>query len=153
VRSVFAFMEGVTYRMKILAFEDKDKSGVNFSPAELAFLLEEDFDLNEKGEVVSVPAKIPLTKNIRLAFNTITRATSVNFDLQVGDVGWDALKKSAKVRDRLMHPKSIANLVISNDDVDLVIKGSAWFVQNFYECFYLIRDSLQGELDKKQRGG
>jgi hypothetical protein len=150
VRSVFAFIEGVTCRMKLLAFEDKDKLGVSFSPAELAFLLEKDFEINEKGEVISVPAKIPLLKNMRFAFNAIARATSISFDLKVGDGGWDALKKAAKIRDRLMHPKSIDHLFVSQDDLDLVIKGSTWFVQNFHECFRLIRDSLQAELDKSR---
>jgi len=152
VRSVFAFIEGVTYRMKLLAFEDKDKPDVNFLPEELAFLLEEDFDLNEKGEVISTPAKISLTKNIRFAFKAIARASSINYELKVGDYGWDALRKAAKVRDRLMHPKSIEDLVVSNDDIDLIIKGSTWFVQNFQECFILVRDALQRELDSKQTG-
>lgn len=143
VRAVFAFIEGVTYRMKLLAFNDKDRPNVNFSPAELAFLLEEDFDLNDKGEVVSAPAKIRLVKNIRFAFKAIARANSVHFNLRVDEAGWDALKKAVKVRDRLMHPKFIEDLAVSINDIDQVRQGSAWFVQNFLECFTLIRDSLQ----------
>lgn len=150
VRAVFAFIEGVTHRMKLLAFEEKDKPNVNFSAAELAFLLEEDFDLTDKGEVISMSARISLTKNIRFAFKAIARAYSINYDLKVDDHGWDALRKAAKVRDKLMHPKTPEDLIISIDDIDLIIKGSTWFVKNFQECFTLVRDALQEELDRKR---
>ena len=150
VRSVFAFIEGITYSLKLLAFEDKDEPHVDFSPAELAFLLEEDFDLNDKGEVVSVPAKISFAKNIRFAFRAIARANSVAFELKVSDAGWEALKKAAKVRDRLMHPKTINDLVITNDDIELVLKGSGWFVENFKECLNLVNNALREELARKR---
>ncbi|MCG8351874.1 MAG: hypothetical protein MI924_29260 [Chloroflexales bacterium] len=134
VRSVFAFIEGVTYRMKRLAFEEKDKSQVDFSPAEIALLLEQTFDLDEQGEVIHRTIAFPLTKNVRFAFKALARVNAVDYDLH-GGAGWEALKKSLKLRERLMCPKTQEDLLISNDEIDFVLSGSVWFVQNFKELF------------------
>jgi hypothetical protein len=135
VRSVFAFIEGVTYRMKRLALEEKDKSKVDFSPAEIALLSEQTFDLDDQGEVTYRTIAFPLTKNVRFAFKALARVNAVGYDLQVGDAGWEALKKSLKLRERLMRPKTQDDLLISNEEVDVVLNGSIWFVQNFKELF------------------
>lgn len=151
VRSVFAFIEGVIYRMKLLAFEDSQYASVNFSSAELAFLIEEDFDVDDHGEIVSKPAKISLTRNLKFAFKAIARANGIGYKLRVDDNRWALFRQAVRVRDRLMHPKQVADLVVPNEELDQVIHAWGWFTENFNACFILIRAALQQRLDDQQK--
>jgi hypothetical protein len=142
VRSTFSYIEGVTYRMKQQAYEAhqvfekyKDHPATNFTSAELAFMVEEDHELNDKGEIVTVRAKIPITKSIRLAFKVYARANFCDYELATGDHRWDSFKKGLKIRDRLMHPKNVHDLTVTDDDFDILIDTITWFEQNIKGLF------------------
>jgi hypothetical protein len=47
----------------------------------------------------------------------------------LGSGGWVALTKSLKVRDRLMHPKAIANIEMSEDEITTALDGLLWFMK------------------------
>ena len=148
VRTVFAFIEGTTASMKRIAADSYHQPDARFSLAELALVAEEAYELNDKGEAVTLPAKIPVTKNIRFAFNVFARTYSINYQLKVDDNRWADLKAGLKVRDRLMHPKRVEDLVVSDEDLALVRSAAYWFLDNIKACV-----RLAIEMHSKEAGG
>jgi hypothetical protein len=134
VRTTFAFIEGMTFGIKQFTFGVAKKAGVRLLEAEKALLAEEDYDLDDKGEVTTASAKISITRNVRFAFKILGRAGAFSYELKVDDEGWDSFKKSIKIRDRLMHPKRSEDLAISDQELETVKKASAWFLDSLESC-------------------
>tara|TARA_A200000113_G_scaffold220661_1_gene231179 strand:+ start:538 stop:1125 length:588 start_codon:yes stop_codon:yes gene_type:complete len=127
VRAGFAYIEGVSFAMKIAAIDDAIENGIELTQAEIDFAFEVSHQLNEKGNVVEVSAHINLTKNIKFAFNLYSKAHSLNQSFDAGLTWWSDLKKAIKIRDRLMHPRSPENLDIEPNEVITVISAVRGF--------------------------
>jgi hypothetical protein len=146
VRAVFAHMEGVVFTMKQFAYEYRIQPETPATHAESAFLLEEAYELSEKGDIRTVPAKIPLTKNIKFAFKAFSRAGHSDYKLPVGTAGWEKLTKSIKIRDRLMHPKNPNDTVVTETEHNTVLQTSRWFMDCATECFSNVKELVQYEV-------
>src|SRR5262245_21383226 len=68
IRAIFAFIEAVTFSMKVKAVELCRKQKRRISEFETYLAVDIQQALSEKGEVETRPAKISLADNIRLAF-------------------------------------------------------------------------------------
>jgi hypothetical protein len=156
MRSVFALIEGVVYRMKQLAFEVHEYDGMPLSRAEAAILLEESYELNEKG-VATIKQNYPkIEKNIKFAFATLGRAYNVPYQLHLGDeVGWGAFIKTLKVRNRLTHPKHVVDLTVSDEEITTMMNAYYWFLASVKALLDEIGAALNFralELEKIARG-
>jgi hypothetical protein len=76
VRAVFAYIEGVTFSVKVTAAADCMQRGIEISPQERYIVAEIDYELNEKGEVVERSAHIKLPSNVRFAFMLSEKLTN-----------------------------------------------------------------------------
>jgi hypothetical protein len=135
VRSVFAMIEGTIYVMKLLA---KRPDIERFSAAELSLLSEESYDLNDMGKPIIRPHYLKLEKNIKFSFSMYAKSCDVSYILPVQEPGWNALKQSIKVRNRLMHPKNPGDLDVTNDELNNVEIADEWFNQKYRELQYVI---------------
>ena len=52
------------------------------------------------------------------------------FKLNLSGQGWQSLCKSVKVRDRLMHPKELSDLEVSDEEILYTKKAIDWFLLN-----------------------
>lgn len=48
-----------------------------------------------------------------------------------GNQGWVQLRRSLDLRHRITHPKSTAELTITDDELDVHKSGFAWFWESF----------------------
>lgn len=123
VRSVFAFIEAAVYRIKSGAlFWDTSK----LLPQEIALINEEDYELDDSGAVKTRKARLRFFGNFRFAFAVAAKAAGVTYQLDVGGDGWRALRDALKVRDRLMHPKRSADLVVTDAEVRGTLEAFRW---------------------------
>jgi hypothetical protein len=127
VRSVFALVEGMTYasKQKIL-----DKYGPKLSPAEIALITEESFDLDDGGTSKTRPLFLPLAKNVRFMFDLLIRFWEIPLEIKVGGPGWQGFLAAIQVRNRLTHPKQSSDLTVSDDDLKNVHAAYRWFSAN-----------------------
>jgi hypothetical protein len=128
VRTVFAAVEGIIQVMKkraLLSHEASDKPLL--TPEEITLIREEDLKIDNTGSVKITKKKISLLPNFEFAFKINAKAASkvASFD-KSGD-GWQSFKKAIKVRHRLMHPNSLADLQISKQDMADVEKAMVFF--------------------------
>jgi hypothetical protein len=131
VRAVFALIEGVVHRMKHLAYETHVYEDAQLPRADVALLLEESYELNEKGAVIIKQNFLQIEKNIKFAFAAVARAYGITYQLNVGGIGWDSFKKTLKVRNRLTHPKNAQELIVSDEEIEDMKRTYAWFLNSF----------------------
>jgi len=123
IRSVFAFIETVSFRVKTNALLFETNA---LTPGEISLIKEEDYELADSGEVRIRNARLKLLNNFRFAFAVAAKAADVNFRLDVGGVGWQALRESIPVRDRLTHPKRLSDLIVTENEVRQAMTAFDW---------------------------
>ncbi len=133
VRAAFAYIEAVTFSVKVHSAMVCDRNDVYLSDAERNFIGEIQFSLNDKGEVVERAAQIKLTQNIRFAFNLLARSRQIESKFDPSTEWWSCLRSSIRVRDRLMHPRLPVDLDISIKELLDVMKAKHGFDQLLME--------------------
>jgi len=100
---------------------------VEFTDAELALIREEQYELNNKGDVRIRQKFLKLADNLRFSFKLFAKATNSSYELDVGGIGWDSFLKAIAVRNRISYPKYERDIVISDEDLDFVQKAAQWY--------------------------
>jgi hypothetical protein len=126
VRSVFASIEASVYALKQEALSAPEAAS-RLSDAERALCSEQAFDLNDGGDVVARPAKLRFLPNLRFAFAVSAKVLGQESRLQTGDPRWEALTRSVKLRDRLTHPKRLADLTVTDAEFGDCLVVLVWF--------------------------
>jgi|GEM_PF-1101493 len=100
------------------------------SHAELAILLEETYELTDKGRINKRPYFASIDRNIRFTFDIFIHTHSLETPLEYDSHLWDSLKKAVLVRNRITHPKRGSDLTITDEELNLMREGFAWFVSH-----------------------
>ena len=151
IRCVFALIEGSVFNLKETALTLAKHGRGKFSHGELAMLEEVSYDLGDKGEAREQPKFIQLTKNVRFAFSAAARAFQVTYELAVDDKEWSTFKDAIAIRNRITHPKSVDDLKLSDDEVQVVADAGSWFLKNKHTLLQKFIDRmsvLKSALDK-----
>ena len=127
IRAAFAYIEGATYVLKIEALFNAEEKGIDLTPQQSHFIFEADFDLNDEGEVTQRPAKISLARNIRFAISIYEQANGLAPHFDPNAEWWSLLRKSIRVRDRLMHPRWPTDLDVAPAETIAMAKAKAGF--------------------------
>jgi hypothetical protein len=151
IRSVFALIEGFTYRLKQVALEASKKFSIELSKSEIALLLEESYEVNDKGHAETKPDYIQLPKNIKFAFRMYSHAYSLNYQLKIDDDGWLSFKEALKVRNRLTHPKSTSDVSVSDQDMSYAETAAIWFVKSSHEIQRAMVEEMKVKLEAKKK--
>jgi len=124
IRSAFATIEAWIYVMKQIALRaHPDPNCATINQAERAFAQEQEYKLADSGDVEIRRTKISLQANVRFAFKLLAKAGSVEQQLNVSSSEWQAFRRAITVRDRITHPKSVSELVITDEDYNDVSVG------------------------------
>ncbi len=123
IRAVFAFIEAVTFSVKVKAAEYCLEHGRDISDAERFFACDLEYALKDTGEVYERAAHIKLTDNIRFAFALQEKALGITQKFDANVEWWACLKSSIKVRDRLTHPKLPEHVDVSGDEIIKALKA------------------------------
>jgi hypothetical protein len=126
IRAVFAAIEGLNWQLRrdLIA---TCKNHPTLGHHEVAALLEETYAVNERGEIVTQPRYIPLSSSIRMVVKIIGRIRP-KYTLDFGHAGWSLLKTSIDVRHRIVHPKSLNDLGVSDNEVKDALRAFCWFL-------------------------
>ena len=131
VRNLFAMIEGVVFGSKQVALEAANRFGVALSAAEFAVCREETYSVDERGRVSVRPLFPRATANLRFALSILPRAYKIDLRVDFDGKGWRALESANVIRNRLVHPKSVANLEVSENELATIHDAEAWFRQQF----------------------
>jgi hypothetical protein len=130
IRSVFASIEGIVFRLKQAALEVAVDIEADLSKPEIALLAEETYELGEKGEPITKTSFLQLQKNLKFAFHIFARVFDIEYKLKVDDAGWASFLGAIKIRNRITHPKHVQDIEISVKDVEIVSAALMWFTKS-----------------------
>lgn len=123
LRAIFAFIEGVSFSVKVRAASLCLENGIDISDAERFFAVDVEHVLNDKGEVVERPARLRLADNVRFALSLLARAEGSPDGFDASVEWWSHLRAAIKVRHRLTHPRMPADTDISGDEIVTALKA------------------------------
>jgi hypothetical protein len=137
VRAAFACIEGMMYRLKEVAHAAHNSKKCSFSGKELALIKEESF--------------LRFMDNIEFVFSITARAIDSDHRLPVGDNEWDLMRKASKIRNRLTHPKTSSDLIVSVDELHIVGRSFDWLSVQMVELMFGLRQPKSPEIERIYR--
>lgn len=157
IRTIISATEGISWDCRDYVRSILREVGQIPPLLELAFD-ELTYFVSERGQLITQPRFVSTTSMIRLTVNV---AQMLGSDLQVdfGNGGWDSLKKAIAIRNRITHPKSLDDLIVSDIDVETAQSGFFWFIgvsgdvmEAVTEKFRLHADLCRQFLEKLKAG-
>jgi hypothetical protein len=130
IRSMFACIEGTLWSFKQEALGQHEGGAASFTHSELALLAELLPTVATNGTVQETPANIRFESNVRFTFRCHARAYAYEDVLDVSDHRWNLLLRSAQVRNRLMHPKGLESMQISDEELLAARSSLKWFARS-----------------------
>jgi hypothetical protein len=127
IRAILAYIEAVTFSVKLWAVSRCLDSGIEVSDHERYLAVEIDSELNDKGEALERPAKIRLASNVRFAFRLLARATHGEFQFDPSADWWADLRKTISIRDRLTHPRFPQDIDVSGEEIVSALRAKVGF--------------------------
>ena len=125
-RCVFATIEALASILKQSAAALAEGTPGALPPGHLLLLRDVYLAVDETGSPVERSTKAVFLSNVRFALKTYASVTRCPVDLTF-DKGWDALRASVKVRDRISHPKRESDTIISAEDMASLDAAWSWF--------------------------
>jgi len=101
--------------------------------------------LTDSGDVEIRRAKISLETNLRFGFKLMAKSDSIVSELDLSGSEWQSFRRAIRVRDRITHPKSFADLIISNEDFNDVTAGFGWVLIAHVRLFTAIALKVKSE--------
>jgi hypothetical protein len=144
VRAVFALVEGVSFAFRQLAASLPETEHC-LSHGELAVLNDESYGVKDNGEVSTTTRFLKVHSGTRFTFGICKRLYEIQTEIDYGGKGWDSFMKAIKIRDRLMHPKSVESLDVTEDEIGIVSDGLEWFI----DAVHVTMDGMHAHLTKK----
>lgn len=135
VRSMMAMIEGTIWLLKQTCLKASTPNGSprHFSAAELAMLSDQTYDLKNNGEVRTTTKFLKLPDNLRFTINACNRLFGCNLNVQVGDESWNRFLKAVAVRNRVTHPRVVADFEITDQEIDDCKQVVSWFNEMIFE--------------------
>jgi len=127
IRSVLAFIEAVTFSVKVSSINKCLNSGIELTFHERYLAIEQTSELSEDGKIKLRSAKLRLASNVRFAFRLLEKASKKPTKFDVNSEWWGCLKNTIRVRDRLMHPKMPADIDLSHGEILNALKAHDGF--------------------------
>jgi hypothetical protein len=128
VRIFAAFVEGYSFVLKQIVLRLQDPLQEHLSIDELSKLKE--IKLDSTGQPVLDEHKalkrrfLPLQDNFKFAVAMFGRLCGSKYAVSYGSAGYQAFRRTIPVRDRLMHPKTIEDLCVT--DPEAMDLQAAW---------------------------
>ncbi len=144
-RSMFSSIEGILFLMKQKVITVAQDLGVQFNHVEIEFLNEVETKLNDNSDVRTSKAKISSTNNLTGTFKFFSKAACSTFKLDRGDEGWMAFTEASTIRDRITHPKCVADMHFTMDDLHALQKAHAWFSKSVSDCLGAAMKGIEKE--------
>lgn len=126
IRSLFAMIEGTVHSIKVLEFAELYSRENPHIPTIVA-LKEKVFEIDVKGKIKEKDKFIQLTRNLRFTANVFHVTFSHQLDLGIGSSKWESFKAAIKIRNRITHPKDIADYNIDDKELSNIKQVNEWF--------------------------
>lgn len=126
VRTCAALVEGLAYQMRQVTLETLRNTSL-LTSGDIAILRDNRYQLTVKGDVEERDNFQPTLSMLLFTLRVYAKNHGAVFIPNTSDNGWHCLRKAFQLRDRLMHPKSIQDLSITDDAGAEFTAGTKWW--------------------------
>jgi len=148
VRAIFAFVEGLSYSLRVSLLEQHSKT---LKASEIMALNEEQLDITNSGDVRVKSIKASLMSLVCLTVKQYSKCYAEKLKLECAGSGFEGLVSSVRVRDRLMHPRSDIDLIITDEEITRAVLGFLWFHGAFVSMMIAELGFLRELVESKAR--
>ncbi len=141
IRTIFSAIEGLHWKLKSDVLQHAVEV-TKLTPHEHAALLEEAYSVDEKGMVRVQPRFLPLPTAIRLVVSIVKRYRPT-YQLDFSHVGWSNLRVAIEVRNRLVHPKVLSDLSVTDLEIQQALSAFNWLLALAIEVLQETKSHLQ----------
>lgn len=133
VRAMFATVEAFVHWLKYRALQEHEGDTLSgLTAADVAMLREEAYSLDSSGDSRTRPRFLPLDANFRFVARVYLHRPHMPLVVDYGSQGWADFRAGLKVRHRLAHPKSGADMLVSEEEVVAVRRGRHFVMSIVY---------------------
>lgn len=125
-RSVFSFVEGVLYVLRQICLSKPEC----LTHEEHLLLKETTASIDDRGIARSIPIFSPTDKSTRFVFRVFQTVFDIGWSPDYSGEGWKSFQTGLKVRNRIVHPKSVESLNITSEEFTAVTHAHLWFSVN-----------------------
>ncbi len=127
VRNLFAMIDGTIYILKHTILIAAADASDQVSIGEHALLREQSFDIKENGEVRTYKKYPKLADNLLFTKRQLEKHFGLSLNIDLKSAEWFDFKKAIEIRNRVTHPKKLAEFDVSKDEVALARRVGHWF--------------------------
>lgn len=122
-RSLFQFVDGVASDLKstIVMYESPETIGDDFYLA-----LSDKAKVIKNGEEKEVIKRRGFADNLDFSFEAYGCIAGLFISIKENNMEWESFKKCIAIRNRVVHPKSVSDLEVSNSDLKKMLKMFLW---------------------------
>ncbi|MBA0396293.1 hypothetical protein D7U98_12930 [Stenotrophomonas maltophilia] len=121
VRQIFAGAEGILWYAKSMARAAAKMQPETYSALEIAALNDETYVVAENGTVKTKPNFIPMVHSMKLVADLMSRKQVSVADFTFDQKVLATIKRAVAVRNRLTHPKSGDDLLVTEEEFNVVV--------------------------------
>lgn len=133
VRTCWSMIEGEVFCLKQFTLRACELGNKSLSADEHVFLSESRVVVNEEGGAILKYAYGGTLSNLKQTLKITQSKFELDWTPNFGVQDWEKLRCSLELRDRITHPKTIAELAISDSELDLHRDAFAWFLDAFQQ--------------------
>lgn len=85
------------------------------------------YELDDAGRVKERPLHAKLAASIKFSIASYCKVHKLEFLPDYAGTGWQSMLRLIKIRNRLTHPKSISDLVVSDEELGVSDQAEVWF--------------------------
>jgi hypothetical protein len=126
IRTVFAAIEGLHWQLKQDVLRHAEVV-TRLSPHEHSALLEETYSVDPQGSVRTQPRFLPLPTAIRLVVSIVKRYRP-EYVVDFAHPGWANLREAVAIRNRLVHPRELTDLTVSDIEIRQALSAFNWLL-------------------------
>lgn len=141
IRSECAYIEGSLWLFKKLVRSHIEGHGIFVDGEVKLYLFDFDFKVTKSGKIERKEKRLPTIDNLKAFFKNC--AVIYAYEEGLGSNGWNDLRKTFTVRDRLMHPSARKSVVVLESEMETGIRGHKWFESERTKLLRSIEDYEQ----------
>jgi hypothetical protein len=130
IRSLFAFIEGNSFRLRRMALDAHHHRKNCFSGEEIQILEEKETIIKENGDRVIKTKYLRFLDSIRFSQDCYMKAIGGKKQPDYGNKGWEKLIEAVSIRNRITHPKTADDLKIKDEELTIIDEAKHWYSDN-----------------------
>ncbi|MDH1105147.1 hypothetical protein N5C55_04440 [Pseudomonas otitidis] len=129
VRAVFSMFEGVAFATRQYILAQAAAGRYEITVQERNLLSELTFSLDSKGVIQEKESFLQFLPGFRLTIKILGRCLDMAeyVTSAFGHNGFESFREGVRIRNQVTHPKSPAQIMLSQNDIDTVKLAECWF--------------------------